>query len=160
MKKLTTISAIALLAFSVTACNKPDPATDYKKFEEWYQLQEKTQATAQAEFQQQLAEIMAKDPKDPEAVDALLQSFSAKVQETLASLEKVDVNSDEIKALKEKTKTVLALSSEVLTEQLKVLATPNDEAQKVVQTKAEQLKEKAIELQKLQENLKAKFASK
>lgn len=158
MKKLATIGAVALLAFSVTACNKADPAADYKKFQEWYQVQEQTQATAQAEFQKQLAEVMGQKEKDPKALEAVLNNFAGKVQETLKSLDAVDVKSEEIKALKDKTKAVLGLSSEVLSEQVKVMAAPTAEAQQAIQAKAAQLNQAAQELQKLQADLKAKFA--
>ncbi|WP_018652216.1 hypothetical protein [Actinobacillus capsulatus] len=158
MKKLATIGAVALLAFSVTACNKADPAADYKKFQEWYQVQEQTQATAQAEFQKQLAEVMSQAEKDPKALETVLNNFAGKVQETLKSLDAVDVKSEEIKALKDKTKAVLGLSSEVLSEQVKVMSAPTAEAQQAIQAKAAQLNQAAQELQKLQADLKAKFA--
>lgn len=158
MKKLATIGAVALLAFSVTACNKADPAADYKKFQEWYQVQEQTQATAQAEFQKQLAEVMGQKEKDPKALETVLNNFAGKVQETLKSLDTIDVKSEEIKTLKDKTKAVLALSNEVLSEQVKVMAAPTAEAQQAIQAKAVQLNQAAQELQKLQADLKAKFA--
>lgn len=157
MKKLATIGAVALLAFSVTACNKADPAADYKKFQEWYQVQEQTQATAQAELQKQLTEVMSQAQKDPKALEAVLNTFAGKVQETLKSLDAVDVKSAEIKALKGKTKAVLGLSNEVISEQVKVMAAPTAEAQQAIQAKATQLNQAAQELQKLQADLKAKF---
>ncbi|ABN73436.1 hypothetical protein ACQP31_01760 [Actinobacillus pleuropneumoniae] len=157
MKKLATIGAVALLAFSVTACNKADPAADYKKFQEWYQVQEQTQATAQAELQKQLTEVMSQAQKDPKALEAVLNTFAGKVQETLKSLDAVDVKSAEIKALKDKTKAVLGLSNEVISEQVKVMAAPTAEAQQAIQAKATQLNQAAQELQKLQADLKAKF---
>ncbi|ABY68939.1 hypothetical protein [Actinobacillus pleuropneumoniae] len=157
MKKLATIGAVALLAFSVTACNKADPAVDYKKFQEWYQVQEQTQATAQAELQKQLTEVMSQAQKDPKALEAVLNTFAGKVQETLKSLDAVDVKSAEIKALKDKTKAVLGLSNEVISEQVKVMAAPTAEAQQAIQAKATQLNQAAQELQKLQADLKAKF---
>ncbi|WGE32390.1 hypothetical protein NYR60_01880 [Actinobacillus genomosp. 2] len=159
MKKLATLGAVALLAFSVTACNKADPAADYKKFQEWYQMQEKTQATAQAEFQKQLTEVMGQQQKDPKALETLLNSFAGKVQETLKSLDTIDVKSEEIKALKDKTKAVLGLSNEVLTEQVKLMAAPTADqaAQQAIQAKTQQLTQTAQELQKLQADLKAKF---
>lgn len=157
MKKLATIGAVALLAFSVTACNKADPAADYKKFQEWYQVQEQTQATAQAELQKQLTEVMSQAQKDPKALETVLNTFAGKVQETLKSLDAVDVKSEEIKALKDKTKAVLGLSNEVISEQVKVMAAPTAEAQQAIQAKAQQLNQAAQELQKLQADLKAKF---
>ncbi|WP_427838884.1 hypothetical protein ACQP43_01740 [Actinobacillus pleuropneumoniae] len=157
MKKLATIGAVALLAFSVTACNKADPAVDYKKFQEWYQVQEQTQATAQAELQKQLTEVMSQAQKDPKALEAVLNTFAGKVQETLKSLDAVDVKSAEIKALKDKTKAVLGLSNEVISEQVKVMTAPTAEAQQAIQAKATQLNQAAQELQKLQADLKAKF---
>ncbi|UKH15910.1 hypothetical protein [Actinobacillus pleuropneumoniae] len=157
MKKLATIGAVALLAFSVTACNKADPAADYKKFQEWYQVQEQTQAAAQAELQKQLTEVMSQAQKDPKALEAVLNTFAGKVQETLKSLDAVDVKSAEIKALKDKTKAVLGLSNEVISEQVKVMAAPTAEAQQAIQAKATQLNQAAQELQKLQADLKAKF---
>ncbi|WP_150539943.1 hypothetical protein [Actinobacillus vicugnae] len=157
MKKLTTIGAVALLAFSVTACNKADPAADYKKFQEWYQVQEQSQAAAQAEFQKQLTEVMGQAEKDPKALETVLNNFAGKVQETLKSLDAIDVKSEEIKALKDKTKAVLGLSNEVLSDQVKVMAAPTAEAQQAIQAKAEKLNQAAQDLQKLQAELKAKF---
>lgn len=158
MKKLATIGAVALLAFSITACNKADPAADYQKFQAWYQTQEKAQAQAQADFQQQLAEVMGKQPQDPKALEAVLSTFAGKVQETVKSLDTVDVKSDEIKPLKDKTKALLTLSGDVLADQIKLMSAPTAEAKQALQAKTQQLNQAAADLQKLQADLKAKFA--
>lgn len=154
MKKLTTISAVALLTFGVAACNKVDPAAEYKQFQEWQQSQETARAEAQAEFQQQLAQAQ----KDPKALETVLQNFAAKVQSTLNSLDSLNVKSEEIKGLKEKVRSVLSLSTELLTEQAKLLTTPSADAEKAIQEKTVKLTEEANALQKLQADLNAKFA--
>ncbi|MCK3658161.1 hypothetical protein A4G18_05425 [Pasteurellaceae bacterium Pebbles2] len=156
MKKLATIGAIALLALSVTACEKADPVADYKKYDEWYQTQAPIQTAAQAEFNQQLADAMSSN--DSKKLEAAFQNFAGKVQETLKSLDAVNVKSDEIKALKEKAKGLLNLSNEVLTEQAKLVAEPNAEKQQAVQAKADKVKEYAGELEKLQAELQGKFS--
>lgn len=157
MKKLATLSAIALASFAVTACNKADPAAEYKQFQAWQQTQEKVRSEAQAEFQQQLVQFSAQQNSDIKNLEPVLQDFARKIEETGKSLDALNVKSNEIKGLKEKAKTVLTLSTELLTDQAKLLITPNEEAQKALQAKTTKLMEEANALQQLQAELDTKF---
>lgn len=160
MKKLATLGLTALLAFGLVGCKKEDPAAEYKKFQAWQQSQEQVQQTAQAEFQTKLAAFMQSEQKDPKVLNDLLNGLSTRIQESVKSLDSVDVKSAEVKALKDKTKALLTLSTDVLAEQTKVLVAPSEEAQKAVQAKAAQLQQSVVELQKLQADLQAKFGEK
>lgn len=67
----------------------------------------------------------------------------------------------QIKTFKEKTKSVLTLSSEVISEQVKTISTPNDQAAlQAVQQKAQSLIEAGNELQKLNVELQQRFSAK
>lgn len=191
MNKLTKISATALVALFLAACDKPEqkapvaepakttesvpaaqaPATetakpmveapteaakaDYQKLVDWNVAQEKTMATAQAELQQKLA------TQDPKQMQEGLTVFNQKVSEVVKSLESIEVSDAQIKAFKEKTKSVLTLSSEVLSEQVKTMATPNDQALvEALQKKTQSLIEEGNELQKLNAELQQRFTAK
>ncbi|QIM67016.1 lipoprotein HlpB [Mannheimia granulomatis] len=191
MNKLTKISATALVALFLAACDKPaqkapaaEPAkttesapvaqasateaakpmveapteaakADYQKLVDWNVAQEKTMATAQAELQQKLAS------QDPKQIQEGLTTFKQKVSEVVKSLESIEVSDAQIKAFKEKTKSVLTLSSEVLSEQVKAMGTPNDQALvEALQKKTQALIEEGNELQKLNAELQQRFTAK
>ncbi|HHW7507281.1 TPA: lipoprotein HlpB [Mannheimia haemolytica] len=194
MSKLTKISATALVALFLAACDKPAekapatepaktteaaPATttpaaeaakpaeitvaapseaakaDYQKLVDWNTAQESTMATAQAELQKKLA------TQDPKQIQEGLSAFNKKVEETVKSLDAIEVSDAQIKTFKEKTKSVLTLSSEVISEQVKTISTPNDQAAlQAVQQKAQSLIEAGNELQKLNVELQQRFSAK
>ncbi|MEE3730764.1 Uncharacterised protein [Mannheimia haemolytica] len=194
MNKLTKISATALVALFLAACDKPAekaPATeptktteaaptttapaaeaakpaetavaapseaakaDYQKLVDWNTVQESTMATAQAELQKKLA------TQDPKQIQEGLSAFNKKVEETVKSLDAIEVSDAQIKTFKEKTKSVLTLSSEVISEQVKTISTPNDQAAlQAVQQKAQSLIEAGNELQKLNVELQQRFSAK
>lgn len=194
MNKLTKISATALVALFLAACDKPAekapateptktteaaptttaPATeaakpaetavaapseaakaDYQKLVDWNTAQESTMATAQAELQKKLA------TQDPKQIQEGLSAFNKKVEETVKSLDAIEVSDAQIKTFKEKTKSVLTLSSEVISEQVKTISTPNDQAAlQAVQQKAQSLIEAGNELQKLNVELQQRFSAK
>ncbi|HGO5853689.1 TPA: lipoprotein HlpB [Mannheimia haemolytica] len=195
MNKLTKISATALVALFLAACDKPAqkapatepaktteaaPATtapaaeaakpaqttvttteteaakaDYQKLVAWNDAQDKSMQAAQAELQQKLA------TQDPKQIQEGLTAFNSKVEETVKSLDAIEVSDAQIKTFKEKTKSVLTLSSEVLSDQVKAISNPNDEALKqAVQKKAETLMQANTELQKLSNELQQRFAAK
>lgn len=188
MTKLTKISATALVALFLAACDKPaekapaaEPAkaetsqtqpaatesvkpvealseaakADFQKLVEWNTSQESSMAAAQAELQQKLA------TQDPKQIQEGLNAFNKKVEDTLKSLDTIEVADAQMKAFKEKTKSVLMLSSEVLSEQVKTLSTPNDQAAvQALQQKTQTLIEAGNELQKLNVELQQRFMAK
>lgn len=193
MNKLTKISATALVALFLAACDKPAekapaaepaktteaaPATaptaeaakpaettvaapseaakaDFQKLVDWNASQESAMAAAQAELQQKLAS------QDPKQIQEGLSAFNKKVEETVKSLDAIEVSDAQIKTFKEKTKSVLTLSSEVISEQVKTISTPNDQAAlQSVQQKAQSLIEAGNELQKLNVELQQRFSAK
>lgn len=171
MKNLTKLSLATLLALFLTACDKPntaqqaqssaqtatqaDPATDFLKFIDWQKAQEAAQANIQAEIQQKLSSV-----QNPKELEPVLQNFSAKMNEMAQSLDALDIQSPEIKNLKEKAKVVLLLSSETMADTLKMIGAPSEDSQKALQEKAQKLMSLATELQQLQSDLAQKFSVK
>lgn len=187
MNKFTKISATALFALFLTACDKPadkaadtktdaatqiqsapvateaakadtntDEAADYKKLVEWNKGQEQAQLQAQQKFQQDL--VAAVQAKDDKKVQEAIDTFNKSVQDTIASLDALDVKADSVKSVKEQTKNVLGLASNLLVEQANVsLASPSEAQQKAYMEKAEKLKDAMLELQKQSVALEQKF---
>ena len=187
MNKFTKISATALFALFLTACDKPadkavdtktdaatqtqsapvateaakadtntDEAADYKKLVEWNKGQEQAQLQAQQKFQQDL--VAAVQAKDDKKVQEAIDTFNKSVQDTIASLDALDVKADSVKSVKEQTKNVLGLASNLLVEQANVsLASPSEAQQKAYMEKAEKLKDAMLELQKKSVALEQKF---
>ncbi|MEG9530105.1 lipoprotein HlpB [Mannheimia indoligenes] len=193
MNKFTKISATALVALFLAACDKPaqkSPATepaktteaapadtpatetakqaemtveapseaakaDYQKLAAWNAEQEKSMQAAQVELQQKLA------TQDPKQMQEGLVAFNKKVEDTVKSLDAVDLSDAQLKELKEKSKSALTLSSEVLNEQVKVLSNPADEALKQsAQKKSEALIEINTELQRISAEVEKRFSAK
>lgn len=185
MNKFTKISATALVALFLAACDKPAPTAteaapattpavetakpaettvaapseaakaDYQKLATWNAEQEKSMQAAQVELQQKLA------TQDAAQMQEGLVAFNKKVEDTVKSLEAVDVSDAQLKELKEKSKSALTLSSEVLNEQVKVLSNPTDEAlRQSAQKKAEALIEVNTELQKISAEVEKRFSAK
>lgn len=187
MNKFTKISATALFALFLTACDKPadkaadtktdaavqtpsapakteavkadtntDEAADYKKLVDWNKGQEQTQLQAQQKFQQDL--VAAVQAKDDKKVQEAIDTFNKSVQDTIKSLDVLDIKADSVKSVKEQTKNVLGLASNLLVEQANVsLANPSEAQQKAYMEKAEKLKEAMLELQKQSVALEQKF---
>jgi len=173
MNKFTKISATALFALFLTACDKPadkpapaktettQPApeakqeaakpaeatpaqeqADYNKLLEWNASQAQAQMAAQQKLQSDLtAAVQAKDEKK---IEEAIKTFNKTVEDTIASLDKLDI---------------LALSSELLVDQLN-LATkaPTEEQTKAYQAKVEKLQAAVAKLQKDGADLAQKFA--
>ncbi|MEG9499187.1 lipoprotein HlpB [Mannheimia indoligenes] len=187
MNKFTKISATALVALFLAACDKPAPKApateaapaatpaaetakqaemtvaapseaakaDYQKLAAWNAEQEKSMQAAQVELQQKLA------TQDPKQMQEGLVAFNKKVEDTVKSLEAVDLSDAQLKELKEKSKSALTLSSEVLNEQVKVLSNPADEALKQsAQKKSEALIEINTELQRISAEVEKRFSAK
>ena len=189
MNKFTKISATALFALFLTACDKPadkpapakpettqpapeakqetaQPAeaatpaqeqADYNKLLEWNASQAQAQMAAQQTLQSDLtAAVQAKDDKK---IEEAIKTFNKTVEDTIASLDKLDITAPSVKSIKDQNKEVLALSSELLVDQLN-LATkaPTEEQTKAYQAKVEKLQAAVAKLQKDGADLAQKFA--
>ena len=188
MNKFTKISATALFALFLTACDKPadkpapaKPETtqpspeakqeaakpaeatpaqeqaDYNKLLEWNASQAQAQMAAQQKLQSDLtAAVQAKDEKK---IEEAIKTFNKTVEDTIASLDKLDITAPSVKSIKDQNKEVLALSSELLVDQLN-LATkaPTEEQTKAYQAKVEKLQAAVAKLQKDGADLAQKFA--
>ena len=188
MNKFTKISATALFALFLTACDKPadkpapakpettQPApeakqeaakpaeatpaqeqADYNKLLEWNTQQTQAQMAAQQKLQSDLT--TAVQAKDEKKIEEAIKTFNKTVEDTIASLDKLEVASPSVKSIKDQNKEVLALSSELLVDQLN-LATkaPTEEQTKAYQAKVEKLQAAVAKLQKDGADLAQKFA--
>ena len=195
MNKFTKISATALFALFLTACDKPadkpapakpettqpapeakqeaaQPAeaakpaeatpaqeqADYNKLLEWNASQAQAQMAAQQKLQSDLtAAVQAKDDKK---IEEAIKTFNKTVEDTIASLDKLDITAPSVKSIKDQNKEVLALSSELLVEQLG-LATqkaPSEAQTKALQEKVQKLQTAVVKLQQDSAALAQKFA--
>ena len=206
MTKFTKISATALFALFLTACDKPankpaeaakpaetTPATqpteaskpaeatptaeapkaettapaaqlsaeelaqgkeDFKKILDWNKTQEQIANAAQKTLQEKLA------TQDPKQIEAALSEFTKTVEDTIKSLDAVEVKNALVKTFKEKTKEVLGLSNTIVADSVKVMANPTAEAQEALKAKTQQLLSQGGELQKLQAELQQTFGDK
>lgn len=152
MKKLMKLSATLLFAFCLSACEKPDPAADFKKLVEFGEKQQQSQVAFQTELRQKLA------TQDPQQIEAALTEFNQKVMQITKELDAVEVKSDEIKSFKSKMKDGLTLSSELLADSIKVMQNPTEEGQKALQEKTQNTLKTAQELQQIQMELQKKYA--
>lgn len=152
MNNVMKIGAMVLLAFFVSACDKPDPAADFRRLMEFSEKQQQSQIAFQAELQQKLAS------QDPKQIESALNEFSEKVKVTAKELDAVEVKSDEVKAFKVKMKDALTLSNELLSDSVKMIQTPTEEGQQALEQKAQDALKIAEELQKQQAELQQKYA--
>ncbi|QGM80978.1 lipoprotein HlpB [Otariodibacter oris] len=194
MNKFTKISATALFAIFLSACdtaadNKTSTATtetpkaemtqttetaqttettttavatesvdtqgveDFQKLVVWNQSQEQNMASAQAELQQKLA------TQDQVQIEEAMTEFKAKVDDVLKSLDALDIKNAEVNAFKEKTKETLTLSNDLITESVKVMSNPTEDAQKLIQEKSQKLMQSGADLQQLQAELQQKYGT-
>jgi len=180
MNKFTKISATALLALFLTACDKPadkapeakpeaaqtqavsevkvDEKGDYQKLVDWNKVQEQTQLQSQQKFQQDL--VAAVQAQDEKKVKEAIETFNQSVKDTITSLDALDVKAESIKSIKEQTKNVLSLASGLLVDQANMSftnPTQTPEQQKAYAEKAEALRNAMAELQKQSVELEQKF---
>ena len=180
MNKFTKISATALLALFLTACDKPadkapetkaeaaqiqavsevkvDEKGDYQKLVDWNKAQEQTQLQSQQKFQQDL--VAAVQAQDENKVKEAIETFNQSVKDTITSLDALDVKAESIKSIKEQTKNVLSLASGLLVDQANMSftnPTQTPEQQKAYAEKAEALRNAMAELQKQSVKLEQKF---
>ena len=196
MTKFTKISATALFALFLTACDKPadkaaevpkaeatpaaqtqapvaqqetapaetaKPAvqlsaeelaqgkTDLQKILDWNKAQEQAANAAQQKLQTELA------TNDPKKVEAALVEFTKTVDETVKTLDAVEIKSPLVAAFKAKTKEVLTLSSSIVADSVKVMAQPTPESQNALAEKTQQLIQEGNVLQQLQAELQQTF---
>ena len=202
MTKFTKISATALFALFLTACDKPadkaaeapkaeatpaaqtqapaqtetttpaqssaqtetaKPAVqlsaeelaqgkaDLQKVLDWNKAQEQAANAAQQKLQTELA------TNDPKKVEAALVEFIKTVDETVKTLDAVEVKSPLVAAFKAKTKEVLTLSSSIVADSVKVMAQPTPESQNALAEKTQQLIQEGNVLQQLQAELQQTF---
>ena len=146
-----------------TEAAKPAEATpaqeqaDYNKLLEWNASQAQAQMAAQQKLQSDLtAAVQAKDEKK---IEEAIKTFNKTVEDTIASLDKLEVASPSVKSIKDQNKEVLALSSELLVDQLN-LATkaPTEEQTKALQEKVQKLQAAVVKLQEDSAALAQKFA--
>ena len=180
MNKFTKISATALLALFLTACDKPadkapeakpeaaqtqavsevkvDEKGDYQKLVDWNKAQEQTQLQSQQKFQQDL--VAAVQAQDEKKVKEAIETFNQSVKDTITSLDALDVKAESIKSIKEQTKNVLSFASGLLVDQANMSftnPTQTPEQQKAYAEKAEVLRKAMAELQKQSVELEQKF---
>lgn len=202
MTKLTKISATALFALFLTACDKPAnkpaeeakleatpaaeqakpetapaaeqaaPATeqaqsqapaklseaelaegkaDLQRILDWNKAQEQIANQAQQALQEKLA------TQDPKEIEDALNNFTRTINDTIKSLDSVEVKNELVKTFKEKTKEILTLSSAVITDSVEVMSAPTLEAQEALKAKTQQLLQQGAELQKLESELRNTF---
>lgn len=193
MTKFTKISATALFALFLTACDKPadkaaeapkaeatpaaqtqeaapaqaveaaKPAVqlsaeelaqgkaDLQKILDWNKAQETAANAAQQKLQEQLA------TNDPKKIEAALVEFTKAVDETVKTLDAVEVKNTLVANFKAKTKEVLALSSTIVADSVKVMAQPTPESQNALAEKTQQLIQEGNALQQLQAELQQVF---
>lgn len=184
MNKFTKISATALFALFLTACDKPaDKPADAAKPETTQTTEaakpaetapalsaeeqekadyekliawNKEQGAAQAQSQQKLQQELqaAIAANDENKAKEAIEEFNKTVQTSIASLDSLDVKSDLIKSAKDKTKDVLSLASELLVAQAN-LKTEAD--QKAYAEKAMKLQGEMQSLAELGAQIEAKF---
>ncbi|MBF0752340.1 MULTISPECIES: lipoprotein HlpB [unclassified Pasteurella] len=173
MNKLAKITATALFALFLTACDKadktadtPKPAettapamsveaqekADYEKLIAWNQEQGAVQAQNQQKLQQELN--AAAETKDENKAKAAIEAFNKNVQASIASLDALDVKSDLIGNAKNQTKEVLTLASQLLVAQANV---KTEADQKAYAEKAVELQNKMQSLAELGAQIEAKF---
>ena len=188
MNKFTKISATALFALFLTACDKPadkpapakpettQPAPEAKQ--EAAKPAEATPAQEQADYNKLLewnasqvqAQMAAQQTlqsdltaavqaKDEKKIEEAIKTFNKTIEDTIASLDKLDITAPSVKSIKDQNKEVLALSSKLLVDQLN-LATkaPTEEQTKAYQAKVEKLQAAVARLQEDSAALAQKFA--
>ena len=152
MNKFIKFAATLILALGITACGD-DPKADYKKMLDWNQQQQTTQQQLLGEFQTALSQV-----KTPEEIEPILKKYEDGAKAVIASLDKVDVKSKEIKELKDKSKTLLSLSVEVTSKSAKAMVKPlTDEEKAALQTQVNELQTSAKALAELDKSLAQKY---
>lgn len=183
MNNFTKISLSLLLSFFLTACDKAASQTgnqhleqqtqdvdspkneaikidvglqDYKTLIEWQSAQEKTLNDA---IKNATNKLTGKQKADPALMqETVNQTLLAQIENIKTSAEALNIQTSEIKMLKDKTIEVLTLGTQMIIEGAKMAKNPTPEAHKAfadLQTKLNQLAEEG---QQLENQLKTKYA--
>ena len=201
MTKFTKISATALFALFLTACDKPAnkpaetaapekaptaatqekaaaPATEAAKpaTEAAKPAAADDMAQGQADLEKVLAwdsqnqgqmvklqqELQAKAASgDPKQIEEAVKGFTAYIDDTIKSLDSLDIKNTQVVDFRTLAKDVLGLSRDVMVDSLKIASNPQDaDLQKGLQTKVQDLMQKSQNLLNSQNELKTKFGIK
>lgn len=201
MTKFTKISATALFALFLTACDKPAnkpaetaapektpaaatqekaaaPATEAAKpaTEAAKPAAADEMAQGKADLEKVLAwdsqnqaqmvklqqELQAKASSgDPKQIEEAVKGFTAYIDDTIKSLDSLDIKNTQVVDFRTLAKDVLGLSRDVMVDSLKVISNPQDaDLQKGLQTKVQDLMQKSQNLLSSQNELKTKFGIK
>ena len=201
MNKFTKISATALFALFLTACDKPAnkpaetaapektpaaatqekaaaPATEAAKpaTEAAKPAAADEMAQGKADLEKVLAwdsqnqgqmvklqqELQAKAASgDPKQIEEAVKGFTAYIDDTIKSLDSLDIKNAQVVDFRTLAKDVLGLSRDVMVDSLKIASNPQDaELQKGLQTKVQDLMQKSQNLLSSQNELKTKFGIK
>ena len=201
MTKFTKISATALFALFLTACDKPAnkpaetaapektpaaatqekaaaPATEAAKpaTEAAKPAAADEMAQGKADLEKVLAwdnqnqgqmvklqqELQAKAASgDPKQIEEAVKGFTAYIDDTIKSLDSLDIKNTQVVDFRNLAKDVLGLSRDVMVDSLKIASNPQDaELQKGLQTKVQDLMQKSQNLLNSQNELKTKFGIK
>ncbi|HGO5815194.1 TPA: lipoprotein Hlp [Mannheimia haemolytica] len=182
MNTLTKIGLSAIFSLFLTACDQPNNqnatqksesnqtvevkkeepkpadtgAKDYKTLREWQDAQEKALNDAIQAATDNLSDKQKADPAIMQ--DTVNKTLLAQLDTIKASAETLNIQNSEVKALKDKTLEVLTLGTQMIVEGANMAKNPTPEAHKAfgeLQTKLNQLAEEG---QKLEQELKAKYA--
>ena len=201
MTKFTKISATALFALFLTACDKPAnkpaetaapektpaaatqekaaaPATEAAKpateAAKPAAADEMTQGKAdlekvlawdsqnQGQMVKLQQELQAKAASgDPKQIEEAVKGFTAYIDDTIKSLDSLDIKNAQVVDFRTLAKDVLGLSRDVMVDSLKIASNPQDaDLQKGLQTKVQDLMQKSQNLLNSQNELKTKFGIK
>ena len=201
MTKFTKISATALFALFLTACDKPAnkpaetaapektpaaatqekaaaPATEAAKpaTEAAKPAAADEMAQGKADLEKVLAwdsqnqgqmvklqqELQAKAASgDPKQIEEAVKGFTAYIDDTIKSLDSLDIKNAQVVDFRTLAKDVLGLSRDVMVDSLKIASNPQDaDLQKGLQTKVQDLMQKSQNLLSSQNELKTKFGIK
>ena len=201
MTKFTKISATALFALFLTACDKPAnkpaetaapektpaaatqekaaaPATEAAKpaTEAAKPAAADEMAQGKADLEKVLAwdnqnqgqmvklqqELQAKAASgDPKQIEEAVKGFTAYIDDTIKSLDSLDIKNTQVVDFRTLAKDVLGLSRDVMVDSLKIASNPQDaDLQTGLQTKVQDLMQKSQNLLSSQNELKTKFGIK
>ena len=194
MTKFTKISATALFALFLTACDKPankpaetaapekapTAATQEKAAAPATEAAKPAAADEMAQGKADLEKVLAWDSQnqgqmvklqqelqakaasgDPKQIEEAVKGFTAYIDDTIKSLDSLDIKNTQVVDFRTLAKDVLGLSRDVMVDSLKIASNPQDaDLQKGLQTKVQDLMQKSQNLLNSQNELKTKFGIK
>ena len=98
---------------------------------------------------------------DPKQIEEAVKGFTAYIDDTIKSLDSLDIKNAQVVDFRNLAKDVLGLSRDVMVDSLKIASNPQDaDLQKGLQTKVQDLMQKSQNLLNSQNELKTKFGIK